>query len=301
MATNDSANVSFSPIRHSTDWETASITVEAKDDSYVGNGSALIHITNDLRTITYVLTVEVQDAGEPTATPTLTATPTVTPTATHTAIPTATPTPTQTPTPTITPTPTVTPTITPTPTPSVTPTQTPIPLPNLVLERFAICIEGTSCWRAVEGEHEVSGSRRVRITWRVANRGNGPTQSPTDVRLYADGKYHEAQYLIGIGSDKFAIPILEAGESIGEDDLTVGNTGDLFPITFSLTGENTIIAIVDIENKVEERDQNCGSLRNLRDRFSAMKSECDNVFYIGGLHFLPTPTPTPTITPTPEP
>lgn len=295
MATNDSANVSFSTIRHSTDWETASITVEAKDDSHVGNGSVLIHITNELRTITYVLTVEVQDAGEPTPTPTSTPTPTVT------ATPTVTPTPTQTATPTITPTPTVTPTITPTPTPSVTPTQTPIPLPNLVLEVFNICVEGTSCWRATDTEHEVSGSLRVSVTWRVANRGNGPTQSPTDIRLYADGKYHEGQYLIGIGSDKFAIPILEAGEAIGEDDLTVGNTGDLFPITFSLTGENAIIAIVDMENRVEERDQNCGgSLRNFRDRFSAMKSECDNVSYVGGLHFLPTPTPTPTITPTPE-
>ena len=302
LANDGSANLSFSPISQSRD--KASITIEAEDDSYVGNGQAMIRITSEFGNMTYLLTVEVQDAGEPTATPTLTPTPTVTSTATHTAIPTATPTPTQTATPTITPTPSVTPTVTPTPTPSVTPTQTPIPLPNLVLERFDICVEGTSCWWAVEGEHEISGSRRVRITWRVANRGNGPTQSPTDIRLYADGKYHEEQYMIGIGSDKFAIPILEAGTAIGENDLTVGNTGDLFPITFSLTGENAIIAIVDMEDKVEERDQNCGgSLRNFRDRFSAMKSECDNISYVSGLHFLPTPTPTPTptITPTPEP
>ena len=121
--TNDgSVNLSFSPIRHSPD--TASITVEAEDDSLVGNGVATIRITNELGTITYLLTVEVQDAGEPTPTPTYTPTPTVTLT------PTITPTPTQTPTPTITPIPTATPTITPTLTPTVTPTVTPAPLPN---------------------------------------------------------------------------------------------------------------------------------------------------------------------------
>ena len=291
LTADDSANLLFPLVNHSPDIVT--ITVQAKDDSHVGNGSAMIRITSQFGNAMYLLILEVEDAGEPTATPTSTPTPTVT------ATPTVTPTPTQTATPTITPTPTVTPTITPTPTPSVTPTQTPIPLPNLVLERFDICVEGTSCWRAVEGEHGVSGSRRVRITWRVANQGNGPTQSPTDIRLYADGQYHEEQYLIGIGSDNFTIPVLEAGETTGKSNLTVATTGDLFPITFSLTGENAIIAIVDIEDKVEERDQNCGSLRNLRDRFSAMKSDCDNVSYVSGLHFLPTPTPTLTPLPTP--
>ena len=166
VATDDTANLSISTIRHTPD--TASITVEARDDSYVGNGGALVRITDESGTITYVLVIEVQDAGEQTATPTFTPTPALTPTPTPT--PTQTATPTLTPTPTATLTPTVTPTITPTLTPSVTPTTTPLPLPNLVLEIFDICVEGTSCWPQTTGQDEFSGSRRVSITWRVANR-----------------------------------------------------------------------------------------------------------------------------------
>ena len=292
---NDSANVIFEPMSHSSD--EVSIFLEAKDDSHVGNGSAMIRITNKSENMIYVLIVEVEDAGEPTATPTFSPTPT------FTATPTVTPTPTQTATPTITPTPTATPTVTPTPTPSITPTQTPIPLPNLVLEKFDICVEGTACLPIAENS-ESSNERKVIIAWRVANRGNGPTQSPTDLRLYADGKYHESKYLIGRDAGTFAIPILKPGESVQQIGLTKERTEHFWPITFKLIGYNTIIAIVDIENKVEEGDDNCDNMKAYRDRFSAMDTQCDNVKYMSKLPFLPTPTPTPiptpTFTPTPE-
>ncbi len=290
VANDGSANLSFSPVRHSSD--TAFIRMEAKDDSYVGNGSAMIRITSESGTMTYALTIEVVDAGEPTATPTQT------PTAIPTPTPTVTPTPTQTPTPTVTPIPTATPTVTPTLTPSVTPTITPIPLPNLVLEVFDICVEGMTCWIQVEGEDPVSGSRRVNITWRVANRGEGTTQSPTDLRLYADGKYHEEEYLIGRDADTFAIPILNVGESVQQRGLTKKSADDFWPLTFGLIGHNTIIAIVDVEDNVEEEDENCGHMKSYRDRHSAMRSQCDNVKYRSDLAFLPTPVPTPTPLPT---
>ncbi len=180
----------------------------------------------------------------------------------------------------------------------MTPTRTPIPLPNLVLEIFEICVEKTACWPEVEGEIESSGSRKVSITWKVVNRGNGPTESPTDLRLYADGKYHEEEYLIGRDADTFAIPILGPGKSVGQTGLTKKNPADFWPITFSLIGESAIIAIVDIEDRVEESDDNCNNMRGYRSRFSAMKSECDNVKYRSGLVFLPTPVPTPTPLPT---
>ena len=289
-ATNDgSVNLSFSPVSHSSD--KAFITVEAKDDSHVGNGVAMIHITNESRSITHLLVVEVQDAGEPTATPTFTPTPTVTLT------PTITPTPTQSATPTITPIPTATPTITPTLTPTVTPTITPAPLPNLVLERFDICVEGTSCWPVVESEG-FSSSRQVSITWRVSNRGGSSTESSTDLRLYADGKYHEEEYLIGRDADTFAIPVLGPGESVEQIGLTKKRPDDFWPITFNLIGHNTIIAIVDMEDKVEEDHKNCGHMKSYRDRHSAMRSQCDNVRHRSDLAFLPTPVPTPTPLPT---
>ena len=288
--TNDgSVNLSFSPIRHSAD--KAFITVEAKDDSHMGNGVAMVQITNQSRSITHLLVVEVQDAGEPTATPTFTPTPTVTLT------PTITPTPTQTATPTITPIPTATPTITPTLAPTVTPTITPAPLPNLVLEMFDICVEGTSCWPVLESER-FSSSRQVSITWRVSNRGGSPTESPTDLRLYADGKYHEEEYLIGRDADTFAIPVLGSGESVEQIGLTKKRPDDFWPITFNLIGHNTIIAIVDMEDKVEEDHKNCGHMKSYRDRHSAMRSQCDNVRYRSDLAFLPTPVPTPTPLPT---
>ena len=128
VANDGSANLSFSPISHSRD--KASIKIEAEDDSHVGNGQAMIRITSEFGNMTYLLTVEVQDAGEPTVTPTATPTPTVT------ATPTVTPTPTQTATPTITPTPTVAPTVSPTLTPSITPTPDPGPLSQSVVGRI---------------------------------------------------------------------------------------------------------------------------------------------------------------------
>ncbi len=186
-------------------------------------------------------------------------------------------------------------------------TSTPVPTPttarvtsapNLVLEEFDICAEGMACWPKSDDEVGVSGSRRVSITWRVANRGDGLTESPTDLRLYADGKYHEEEYVMG--RDAFVIPILGPGESIGVKNLTKKNPDDFWPITFSLIGHNTIIAIVDIEDRVEESGDNCGNPKSYRDRFSAMKSECDNVGYVSELVFLPTPVPTPTATSTPS-
>ncbi len=252
----------------------------------------MIRITSELlEDIIYLLHIEVLDAGEPTATPIPTLTPTLTPT------PTITPTPTQTATPTITPVPTATPTPTYTPTPSVTPTPTPIPLPNLVLERFDICVEATRCWKVVEGQHEISGARRASITFRVANRGNGPTQSDTDLRLYADGKYHESEIIPGI---KFPIPVLAPGEFVEEIKLTEHGAWD---ISFHLTGDNTIIGIVDYNDIVEEGNDGCDNMKSYRNRFSATDTRCDNVRYTGQLPFLPTPTPTstPTATPTPPP
>ena len=286
----DSVNLSFSTVRHSPD--TAFITVEAKDDHYVGNGVAMIRITNQSETITYTLTIEVQDAGEATATPTFTPTPTVTPT------PTFTPTPTVTPTPTATLTPTVTPTITPTPSPSVTPTPTSIPMPNLVLERFDICVEGLPCWPQTPNEASVSGSLMVSITWRVINIGDGPTQSPTDLRFYADGEYHEGEYL----GYAFDIPILYPGESVGQmNQILERPDRPTWRLDFSLTGDNTIIAIVDMQDRVREIGDNCRNLKVYRDRFAAMDSQCDNVRHTGNLPFFPTPTPTPLFSPTPTP
>lgn len=265
-------NIELTNISHTDDQLT--ITVRAGDDSLVGNGRAEVQIYSARGDMVYTLNVIVVDAGEAT------------------------------PTPTVTPTPTFTPTVTPTRTPSVTPTPTSVPLPNLVLEGFHICVEGTSCWRAVEGQSEIQGSRRVVISWRVVNRGNGPTQSPTDLRMYADGQYHEGEFIPGA---KFDIPILAAGEISQMIEVSKTPPHYLRDISFHLTGDNTIIAIVDMDDKVEERGDNCGNLRGYRDRFSAWTSECDNVAYVGGrgspLPFLPTPipTPTPTVTPTPTP
>ena len=265
-------NIELTNISHTDDQLT--ITVRAGDDSLVGNGRAEVQIHSARGDMIYTLNVVVVDAGEAT------------------------------PTPTVTPTPTFTPTVTPTLTPSVTPTPTSVPLPNLVLEGFHICVEGTPCWRAVEGQSEIQGSRRVVISWRVANRGNGPTQSPTDLRMYADGQYHEGEFIPGA---KFDIPILAAGEFSQMIEVSKTPPHYLRDISFHLTGDNTIIAIVDMEDKVEERGDNCENLRRYRDRFSAWTSECDNVAYVGDrgslLPFLPTPipTPTPTVTPTPTP
>ena len=368
--TNDgSVNLSFSPVSHSAD--TAFITVEAKDDSRVGNGIAMIQITNELRNIVYLLVVEVQDAGEPTPTPTAIphiresgdvlvaeggftnfvfswnrgvhgdGKPSVTDggpvniwysdidhqdqqaTITvganddslvgngHAEITIsnqtgsmvyvlsvevvdageATATPTSTPVPTFTPTPTST------PTPLVTPTPTTIPLPNLSLEAFRICVEGMACWPQTPNEDSVSGSLRVSITWRVENIGSGPTESRTDLRFYADGEYHEEEYL----RYAFDIPILEPGESIGQRNQTLETPDSRWPLDFSLTGANTIIAIVDMQDRVQEIGDDCRNLKVYRDRSSARNSTCDNVRYVDSLPFLPTPTPTPLFSPTPTP
>ena len=72
------------------------------------------------------------------------------------------------------PLPTDTPTIAPADTPAATPTPAPAPLPNLVLEEFDICVEGMGCWPKSGAEDGFSGSRRVSITWKVANRGRWP-------------------------------------------------------------------------------------------------------------------------------
>ena len=263
-------NIRFSDISHSD--RQATITVWADDDSLVGDGRAEIQISNATGEMIYTLGVTVRDAGEATPTPSPTLTPTVTPT------------------------------VTPTPTPAATLTPTPIPLPNLVLEQFYICVEGTWCWPVVEGADEFSDSRRVSITWMVTNRGSGPTQSATDLRIYADGEYHDGEYLIGRDADVFAIPALAPRQSIGQTELTRKSPTDFWPITFSLVGDNTIIAIVDLEDNVEEND-NCGNMRGYRDRFAARDLDCDNVRYLDNLPFLPTPlpTPTPTLTPTPTP
>ncbi len=289
-----SANLSFSPIRHSPD--KAVFALEAKDDPHVGNGVAMIRLANADETIQYTIVVEVLDAGE-TPTPTVTPTPTLTPTITPTPIPTPTPTPTA--TPTVTPFPTVTPTVTPTLTPTVTPTPTLIPLPNLSLETFSLCVERMACWPETPNEESVSGSLRVSVTWRVANIGGGPTQSHTDLRFYADGDYHEGEYL----GYAFDIPILNPGESVGQSNQTLERPDSAWPLDFSLIGGNTIIAIVDMQDRVQEIGDDCRNLKVYRDRFSARKSQCDNVRYIGNLPFFPTPTPTPvpTITPTPTP
>ena len=215
--------------------------------------------------------------------------------------PTVTPAPTATPTVTPTPTVTATPTVTPTPTPAVTPTPTAILLPNLVLAWFEICVEGMPCWPEVKGDIEVSGSSRVSISWSVANLGYAPTQNPTDLRLYADGQRHEGEYLIGKGLGSFAIPILQPGEHVEQIGLTKTAPDDFWPLSFSLIGDNSVIAIVDVEDKVEEDDRDCENIRRFRDRFSARKSQCDNVWSIDNLPFLPTPTPSPTPTNTPVP
>ena len=171
------------------------------------------------------------------------------------------------------------------------PSPAPASLPNLVLEWFDVCVEGMGCWPKSDDEAGVSGSRRVSITWIVANNGNTPTESPTDLRLYADGQHHEGEYLMG--RDAFVIPILEPGDAMGVRDMTKKNPDDFWPITFSLVGQNAIIAIVDIEDRVEESNE-CGNLKRYRDIFSAMQSDCDNVAYVSDLVFLPTPVPTPT-------
>ena len=197
--------------------------------------------------------------------------------------------------PTPTPRPTVTPTVTPTFTPVATPTPVPAPLPNLAIFDFDICVEGMGCWPKSDDEAGVSGSRRVSITWVVGNSGNAPTESPTDLRLYADGQHHESEYLMG--RDAFVIPVLEPGDGVEVRAMTKKNPDDFWPITFSLVGQNAIIAIVDIEDRVEESNE-CGNLKRYRDIFSAMQSDCDNVAYVSDLVFLPTPVPTPTPLPT---
>ena len=101
-----------------------------------------------------------------------------------------------------------------------------------------------------------------------------------------------------MGRDAFIIPILGPGESIGVENLTKENPDDFWPITFSLIGHNTIIAIVDIDDRVAESGDSCRNPKVYRDRFSAMKSECDNVAYRSELVFLPTPVPTPIPLPT---
>ena len=237
-----------------------------------------------------VTTLTYPDAAVvPTDTPIPTPMPTFIPTPTQTATPTATPIP------TATLTPTATPTVTPTLTPSVTPTQTPIPLPNLSLEVFSICVERMACWSQTPNEESVSGSLRVSITWRVTNIGGGPTQSRTDLRFYADGEYHEEEYL----GYSFDIPILDPGESIGQSNQTLERPDSVWPLDFSLTGDNTIIAIVDMQDRVQEIGDDCRNLNVYRDRSAARDSACDNVRYFDNLPFLPTPTPTPLPTPTP--
>ena len=245
----------------------AMIIFGAEDDSFAENGSAHIQISSaSTPAISYDLYLTVIDSGE------------------------------RTPTPTIAPTSTVVPTVTPTPMPAAIATTTPIPQPNLVLEEFDICVEGMGCWPKSGAEDGFSGSRRVSITWKVTNRGDGPTEIPTDLRLYADGDHHEEEYVMG--RDAFIIPILGPGESIGVENLTKENPDDFWPITFSLIGHNTIIAIVDIDDRVAESGDSCRNPKVYRDRFSAMKSECDNVAYRSELVFLPTPVPTPIPLPT---
>ena len=139
------------------------------------------------------------------------------------------------------------------------------------------------------------------LGWEVSNRGNGPTESETDLRIYADGEWNDGEYVIGNLESSFIIPILQAGESHRVENLRKVNENDFWLLTFKLIGDNAIIAIVDIDNAVEERDEDCGNLKRFRDRFRARESQCDNVKYAGEFRFLPTPTPTPIPTPTPEP
>ena len=260
-------NIRFSDVSHSD--HQATITVWADDDSLVGDGHAEVKISNAKGDMIYTLNVTVGDAGEATATPTATLTPTIAPT------------------------------VTPTLTPSITPTPTPIPFPNLSLEEFRICVERMACWPETPNEDSVSGSLRVRITWKVANIGSGPTQSPTDLRFYADGEYHEGEYL----GYSFHIRTLDPGESVGEQNQTLERPDSTWPLDFSLTGDNTIIAIVDMQDRVQEIGDDCRNLKVYRDRFAARNSQCDNVAYIDSLPFFPTPipTPTPAVTPTPTP
>lgn len=258
-------NVELSDIRHSDDQVT--VTLRADDDSLVGNGQAEVQISNARGDMIYTLNVTVVDEGEATATPT------------------------------VAPTPTITPTVTATPTPAATLTPMPIPLPNLSLEVFSICVERMACWPQTPNEESVSGSLRVSVTWRVANIGSGPTQSRTDLRFYADGEYHEEEYL----GYSFDIPILDPGESIGQSNQTLERPDSIWPLDFSLTGDNTIIAIVDMQDRVQEIGDDCRNLKVYRDRSSARNSTCDNVRYFGNLPFLPTPTPTPLFSPTPTP
>ena len=103
-------------------------------------------------------------------------------------------------------------------TPTITPTPTPVPLPNLVLETFDICVEGASCLPLVENE-EFSNSRKSHhYLGELPTEEVAQLRSPTDLRLYADGKYHEGEYLIGRDTDTFAIPILGPGKSVGQTE-----------------------------------------------------------------------------------
>ena len=56
--------------------------------------------------------------------------------------------------------------------------------------------------------------------------GNAPTESPTDLRLYADGQYHYGEYLMG--REAFVIPILEPGEYVEVIGLTKKNPDDFW-------------------------------------------------------------------------
>ncbi len=291
------------------------VRITAKDDQYIPKeGSVTAEIStpggcesdDDGDVCIKLNVIVIGEDPDPTWTPTPRP-PTRTPVPpTHTPIPPTPPRPLPAPYTPVPPTHTPAPPTPPPPTwTPVPPTHTPTPmplLPNLVLEIFEICVEGMSCWQYVEGQAEISGSRRVSITWRVANLGNGPTQRETDLRIYADGQYSRYKRM---SDATFDIPILAAGER-DEAVATRKIPGALREISFHLTGDNTIIGVVDKEDKVEEIDDNCGGLADM-DIVSAIRSainsECDNVRYVSDLPFLPTPTPTPipTVTPTPNP
>lgn len=104
-----------------------------------------------------------------------------------------------------------------------------------------------------------------------------------------------------MGRDTFIIPILQPSEYREVIGLTKKDPNDFWPITFDLIGRSTIIAIVDMEDNVNESGHDCGNMRRYRNKFSAMESNCDNIRYRSDLYFLPTPVPTPTPPPTQTP
>ena len=292
LTADDSANLLFPLVNPSPDIVT--ITVQAKDDSRVGNGSAMIRITSQFGNATYLLILEVEDSGEPTATPTptVTATPTVTPTPTQTA----------------------TPTVTPTPIPTFTPTVTPIPVPQLKLSL------------AGRIEHRPGF---LRVPFDIVNVGNA-TSEPSTLRLYIDGRgsghgsgsgYEGYNYEMKPLRAAIAMPSLRVGEwysnpswdaELEEEDI----------------GEVTLIAMVHncqlqsnwscAENalkwKYQQEGSQCAGTNGVEKYASGLGrwsddwrnkeylAECDNVAVYGGHVVLaPTPTPEPSPTPTQTP